>query len=40
MIVFGLKGWLTPEKWPWGFPPISMLAAITAAIPLIAKLKR
>ena len=37
MVVFGLKGWLTPEKWPWGLPPISMLAVTAAAIPLVAK---
>jgi DMSO/TMAO reductase YedYZ heme-binding membrane subunit len=38
MVVFGWKGWMTPEKWPWGFPPISMLAVIAAAVPLVAKL--
>ena len=38
MVVFGWKGWMTPEKWPWGFPPISMLAVTAAAVPLIAKL--
>ncbi len=38
MVVFGLKGWLAPERWPWGLPPISMLAVIAAAIPLVAKL--
>jgi DMSO/TMAO reductase YedYZ heme-binding membrane subunit len=38
MVVFGLKGWLAPEKWPWGLPPISMLAVTAAAVPLLAKL--
>lgn len=38
MVVFGLKGWLTVEKWPWGLPPISMWAAIAAAIPLSVKI--
>jgi DMSO/TMAO reductase YedYZ heme-binding membrane subunit len=38
MVVFGLKGWLSPEAWPWGIPPISMLAVTAAAIPLVAKL--
>jgi DMSO/TMAO reductase YedYZ heme-binding membrane subunit len=37
MVVFGWKGWMAPEKWPWGFPPISMLAAVAAAVPLVAK---
>ena len=38
MVVFGWKGWMAPEKWPWGFPPISMLAVLAAAVPLVAKL--
>jgi DMSO/TMAO reductase YedYZ heme-binding membrane subunit len=38
MVVFGLKGWQTPEKWPWGLPPISMLAVLAAAVPIKAKL--
>jgi DMSO/TMAO reductase YedYZ heme-binding membrane subunit len=38
MVVFGLKGWLSPETWPWGLPPISLLAVTAAAVPLIAKL--
>jgi len=38
MVVFGLKGWLAPETWPLGLPPISMWAAAAAAIPLCAKL--
>ena len=36
MVVFGLEGWLAPEKWPWGLPPISLLAVTAAAIPLVA----
>jgi len=38
MVVFGVQGWLAPEKWPWGLPPISMLAVTVAAVPLVAKL--
>ena len=38
MVVFGLEGWLAPQKWPWGLPPISMLAVTAAAVPLLAKL--
>lgn len=37
MVAFGLKGWLAPEKWPWGLPPISLLAVTAAAVPLFAK---
>lgn len=40
MVVFGLKGWLTPQKWPSGLPPITMLAAAVAVVPLVAKLGR
>ena len=38
MVVFGWKGWLTPQKWPSGLPPISLLAVTAAAIPILAKL--
>jgi DMSO/TMAO reductase YedYZ heme-binding membrane subunit len=38
MVVFGLRGWMTPQNWPWGLPPISMLAVTAASVPLIAKL--
>ena len=38
MVVFGLGGWLTPAGWPWGLPPISLLAVTAAAIPLVVKL--
>ena len=39
MVVFGHKGWMTPQKWQWGLPPISMLAVIAAAVPLLVKLR-
>jgi DMSO/TMAO reductase YedYZ heme-binding membrane subunit len=38
MVVFGLNGWLSPDHWPSGLPPISMLAVTAAAVPLVAKL--
>ena len=38
MVVLGLEGWLAPERWPWGLPSISLVAATAAAIPLVAKL--
>ena len=37
LVFLGLKGWLTPAKWPWGLVPISLVAAVTAAIPLVVK---
>jgi hypothetical protein len=40
LVVLGLKGWLTPAKWPWGLPSISLLAATAAAIPLVIKFSR
>jgi DMSO/TMAO reductase YedYZ heme-binding membrane subunit len=38
LIVLGLKGWLAPTHWPSGLPPISLLAAAAAVVPLAAKL--
>ena len=38
MVVFGISGWMTPKMWPGGMPPISMVAAIVAAVPLGVKL--
>ena len=40
MVVFGLKGWISPHEWPWSLPPISLLAAAVAIVPLIDKLRR
>lgn len=40
MVVFGLLGWMTPHEWPWGLPPISLWAAIAAAVPLVVKLQQ
>ena len=40
MVVFGWKGWMTPSTWPWGLPPISLLAAVAAAVPILFKLRR
>ena len=39
LIVLGLKGWLTPDKWPAGLLPISLVALIVALIPLVVKRK-
>ena len=38
LVVLGLKGWLTPEKWS-GFPPISLIAVLAALVPLLFKLR-
>jgi DMSO/TMAO reductase YedYZ heme-binding membrane subunit len=37
LVVFGLRGWLAPATWPWGLPPISLLAVTVAAIPIVVK---
>jgi len=40
LVALGLQGWLTPERWPAGLVPISLIAFVAAVIPLIAKGKR
>jgi DMSO/TMAO reductase YedYZ heme-binding membrane subunit len=37
LVALGLKGWMSPTKWDY-MPPISLLALIAAAIPVIVKL--
>ncbi len=39
LVVFGWKGWLAPEGWHGGLPPISMLAVVAALVPLLVKRK-
>jgi len=39
LVVLGLKGWLTPEKWPAGLVPISLVACVIALIPLVVRRK-
>ena len=40
LVVLGLKGWMAPGGWQAGLPPISLLAAVAALIPLLVKRKR
>lgn len=40
MVVFGIRGWLAPQRWPWMLPPISLLAVSVAVFPLIVKLRQ
>jgi len=40
LVVLGWKGWLAPEGWHGGLPPISLLAAVVALVPLLVKRKR
>lgn len=37
VVALGLKGWLTPEKWPAGMVPISLIAFVAAVVPLFVK---
>jgi DMSO/TMAO reductase YedYZ heme-binding membrane subunit len=37
LMALGLKGWLTPGKWPAGLVPISLVAFVVAVIPLFVK---
>jgi DMSO/TMAO reductase YedYZ heme-binding membrane subunit len=37
LLFLGLKGWLTPGKWPAGLVPISLVAFVVALIPLLVK---
>ncbi len=37
MVALGWKGWIAPSTWPWGLPPISLWAAVIAAIPCFVK---
>jgi DMSO/TMAO reductase YedYZ heme-binding membrane subunit len=40
LVVLGLKGWLAPKGWHGGLPPISLIAAVAALVPLLVKRKR
>jgi DMSO/TMAO reductase YedYZ heme-binding membrane subunit len=39
LVVLGLKGWVAPETWPSGMPPISLIAFVAAVFPLLIKRK-
>ena len=39
LVVLGYKGWLEPAGWNGGLPPISLLAVVAAALPLVVKRK-
>jgi DMSO/TMAO reductase YedYZ heme-binding membrane subunit len=38
LVALGLKGWMAPAKWSY-LPPVSLLAVIAAAVPLVVKLR-
>ncbi len=37
LVALGLHGWLAPRDWQWRLPPISLLAVVIAAVPLLLK---
>jgi DMSO/TMAO reductase YedYZ heme-binding membrane subunit len=37
LVVLGVKGWLAPKGWHGGQPPISLMAALVALVPLLVK---
>ena len=40
LFVLGIKGWLIPNSWHGGMPPISLVALVIALIPLFVKRKK
>jgi DMSO/TMAO reductase YedYZ heme-binding membrane subunit len=40
LVALGYKGWLEPQGWHGGLPPISLLAFLIALLPLLVKGKR
>jgi DMSO/TMAO reductase YedYZ heme-binding membrane subunit len=39
LVVLGIKGWLAPQGWHGGIPPVSLVAVIAALVPLLVKRK-
>ncbi|MHC4750531.1 MAG: hypothetical protein ACYTFW_11715 [Planctomycetota bacterium] len=39
LVVLGIKGWLAPQGWHGGIPPVSLVAVVVALVPLLVKRK-
>ena len=39
LVVLGVKGWLAPQGWHGGIPPVSLVAVVAALVPLLVKRK-
>ncbi len=39
LVVLGVKGWLAPQGWHGGIPPVSLVAVAVALVPLLVKRK-
>jgi len=40
LVAMGFKGWLAPQGWHGGIPPVSLIAVLVALVPLLVKRKR
>jgi DMSO/TMAO reductase YedYZ heme-binding membrane subunit len=39
LVTLGIKGWLAPQGWHGGIPPVSLVAVVAALVPLLVKRK-
>jgi len=39
LVVLGVKGWLAPQGWHGGIPPVSLVAVVVALVPLLVRRK-
>ena len=39
LVVLGINGWLAPQEWHGGIPPVSLVAVVAALVPLLVKRK-
>ncbi len=39
LVVLGTRGWLAPQGWHGGIPPVSLVAVVAALVPLLVKRK-
>ena len=39
LVVLGVKGWLAPQGWHGGIPPVSLVAVVAALVPLLVRRK-
>ncbi len=37
LVVLGIRGWLEPQGWNGGIPPVSLVAVVAALVPLLVK---
>jgi len=40
LVAMGFKGWLAPQGWHGGIPPVSLVAVVVAMVPLLVKRRR